>query len=329
MEPVENDDTPPPASRPLLRQAVAFASDKPPPSIVTYAAEVPEDIPEADRFLPGQKVPVPGQDSGDKGDKHTKVKKRQEAYPGQTTKFRLNTSYDPKFIITTPHDKGEGAQYRNLNRSPPLSGYEDSIANAALLNSQNPDAIGFRKPRKPRGPNKPKQQHTLEAMVIDLTPATDPKNDKESAAKKQDRWLYLDPEPDASSSARGDKGQESTSSTGTYYRRDYEADRAAQRSESPGHSSSYYRTKQDRTERECDDIFDSFLPLKIYLTWYRTPNRKKGEGKRKGGEIETHDDYLDLRYSERLGGPSARGSHATVEGCHRGILGRCTRYCKH
>lgn len=276
MEPVENDDTPPPASRPLLRQAVAFTADKPPTSIETYHAEVPENIPEADRFLPGQKVPVPGQELGDRGDKLAKVKKRQEAYPGQTTKFRLNTSYDPKFIITTPHDKGEGAQYRNLNRSPPLSGYEDSIANAALLNSQNPDASGFRKPRKPRGPNKPKQQHTLEAMVIDLTPATDPKNAKEGPTKKQDRWLYIDPEPDASSSTtKVDKGQESTSSAGTYYRRDYEADRAVQRSESPGHSSSYYRTKQDRAERECECMLNLTLRLMIYVTSCRASDGKK------------------------------------------------------
>ncbi|KAF9481534.1 hypothetical protein BDN70DRAFT_854910 [Pholiota conissans] len=145
METTADDDTPPPQTRPIIRQAVGFSSDKPPASINTYEA-VPETVPKQAYFLPGQIVTQP---------KPVKTKKprvkRTDAYPGQQTRFRVGT-YDPTPTADPPLDHGSGpysSMYRGVSGGLPKDSrrFEDSSSTAKgkapnslvpLSNASNP-----------------------------------------------------------------------------------------------------------------------------------------------------------------------------------------------
>jgi hypothetical protein len=80
---------------------------------MTYEAEVLP--PKTNHFLPGQEVPLPPKPKSTKKGKGTK-KSRQDAYPGQTSKFRLET-YDPTPTAAPPTTHGSGpysSLYRNV-----------------------------------------------------------------------------------------------------------------------------------------------------------------------------------------------------------------------
>ncbi|KAF8967846.1 hypothetical protein BDZ97DRAFT_1801527 [Flammula alnicola] len=127
MQAVADDDTPPPAARPLIRQAVAFSSNQPPQSIVTYEA-VPETVPKPGFFLPGQEVPIPPKPKPEKPKKPAKRPRRPEAYPGQTSRFRIQT-YDPTPSADPPLDHGPGpysSMYRGVAAAAKGTGRQDS-----------------------------------------------------------------------------------------------------------------------------------------------------------------------------------------------------------
>lgn len=115
MPQVDADDTtPPPAERPILRQSLAFQSDKPSQIVSTYEASV-EPAPKTTHFLPGQVVPAPPRTRAPRKTK-TGIKRprRPDAYPGQTTRFRLQT-YDPTPSSEPPIAHGNGP-YSSLYR---------------------------------------------------------------------------------------------------------------------------------------------------------------------------------------------------------------------
>lgn len=107
MQAVADDDTPPPASRPLIRQALGFSSDQPPQSINTYEAS-PDTLPKRPVFLPGQEVPIPPQPIVEKpSKKKPKRPRRTDVYSGQTTRFRIQ-AYDATPSANPPLDRGSG-----------------------------------------------------------------------------------------------------------------------------------------------------------------------------------------------------------------------------
>jgi len=83
---------------------------------MTYEAKVlpPKTI----QFLPGQEVPLPPKPKGAKK-KGGKKPRKPDAYPGQTTKFRLET-YDPTPTSAPPTTHGSGpysSLYRNVGHA--------------------------------------------------------------------------------------------------------------------------------------------------------------------------------------------------------------------
>ncbi|PPQ79956.1 hypothetical protein CVT25_003028 [Psilocybe cyanescens] len=95
--------------RPLIRQAVAFASDKQPQNIVTYEATPPPNV--TVRFLPGQEVPIPPK-------KKAKRTKKGDIFSAQTSKFRIDT-YDPTPSTQPPIAHGNGP-YSSMYRGTPI-----------------------------------------------------------------------------------------------------------------------------------------------------------------------------------------------------------------
>ena len=108
--------------RPIIRQAVAFSADPPTQvPVATYEANVTK--PKKPHFLPGQEVPLPSKSKVSKRNK-TGIKRprRPDAYPGQTTRFRLET-YDPTPTTDPPIAHGSGpysSMYRGVAPSVPV-----------------------------------------------------------------------------------------------------------------------------------------------------------------------------------------------------------------
>ena len=153
MQSVADDDTPPPASRPLSRQALGFSSAQPQQSITTYHA-VPEIAPARSVFLPGQEVPIPQPTlpippvQGEpvttplkpgRPAKKPKRSKRPEAYPGQTSRFRVEaiTPASNAEPSANPGADPYASAHRGLNGRAPNSGSSDSLT-ATSANSSNP-----------------------------------------------------------------------------------------------------------------------------------------------------------------------------------------------
>ncbi|KJA29033.1 hypothetical protein HYPSUDRAFT_33540 [Hypholoma sublateritium FD-334 SS-4] len=158
MQSVADDDTPPPASRPLLRQALGFSSAQPKQSITTYQA-VPEIVPaRTPVFLPGQEVPIPlptlpipavqgvpvttplkpGRPA-----KKPKRSKRPEAYPGQTSRFRVE-AITPASNVDQSTDPGAdpyASAHRGSVDHATNSGSSDSLTAGSATGSGSATAI--------------------------------------------------------------------------------------------------------------------------------------------------------------------------------------------
>jgi hypothetical protein len=118
---------------------------------MTYEAEV---LPSTKKhFLPGQEVPLPPKSKGTKrNNKRAKRPRRPDAYPGQTSKFRLDT-YDPTPTAAPPTTHGDGpysSLYRNVGpvvqgkamhqgpRAAPQAGPSNGISIGGLQRVSNP-----------------------------------------------------------------------------------------------------------------------------------------------------------------------------------------------
>ncbi|KAF9529415.1 hypothetical protein CPB83DRAFT_812263 [Crepidotus variabilis] len=133
VEPIEdNDDTPPPTERPLLRKSLAFAKDA--PTQVAISTYEPTVAPQQKKgFLPGQEVILPPKPKSTSRRNKSGIKRprRPDAYPGQTSRFRLET-YDPTPSAEPPIAHGTGpysSMYRGVATSTP--GQEGQVSTAA------------------------------------------------------------------------------------------------------------------------------------------------------------------------------------------------------
>lgn len=96
----------------MLRQSLAFSAN-PPAQVHTYEATVAP--PSKKSFLPGQEVTLPTKKKRQVRSKSgVKRPRRPDAYPGQTSRFRLET-YDPTPSVEPPIAHGNGP-YSSLYR---------------------------------------------------------------------------------------------------------------------------------------------------------------------------------------------------------------------
>lgn len=125
IPPIAYDDTPPPQERPLLRQAVAFATATP-TTLETYQASVASVAdPNATYFLPGQEVPLPRPPKRSTRPKAKKTdispkKRKMNEFSAQTGRFRLPV-YDPSPSAEPPIHSGDGpysSMYRGASGNP-------------------------------------------------------------------------------------------------------------------------------------------------------------------------------------------------------------------
>jgi len=124
---------------------MAFRTDNPPESIVTYEARPPAP---PKKFLPGQQVPITAPKKAKKDKAPSKRPRKAAAYPGQTTRFRIET-YDPTPSNEPPINQGTGpysSMYRGVagpqarNRPPspvhmPAASTTNSFPSSSMASS--------------------------------------------------------------------------------------------------------------------------------------------------------------------------------------------------
>jgi len=237
--PVENDTTPPPTERPLLRQPLGFSIDQPAQSLNTYEASVLAPA-KLGVFLPGQEVPVPLKPKNSKpkkGSSGVKRPRRPEAYAGQTSRFRIQT-YDPTPSIEPPIHYGSGP-YSSLYRGvvPSTETRQDYPTTATAPSQGRPSSStasshtmdSFGQPSSLRSPQEnlsaPKSKATTSKGKITQTVATEHRNPSFSRSKLQ--------QPSTSGSNPENEVIVSSSLSGPYYRHDYESQHERATSPSP------------------------------------------------------------------------------------------------
>jgi len=108
---------------------------------MTYEAKVLP--PKTNHFLPGQEVPLPPKPKGTR----KKKPRKPDAYPGQTSKFRLDT-YDPTPTSAPPTTHGSGpysSLYRNVGpavqgksiHQGPQAGPSNGVSTGGLQRASN------------------------------------------------------------------------------------------------------------------------------------------------------------------------------------------------
>ncbi|KAF8161187.1 hypothetical protein B0H34DRAFT_699813 [Crassisporium funariophilum] len=224
----EDDNTPPPAERPLIRQALGFAVNQPPQSINTYEA-TPASAP---IFLPGQEVPMPPKPKITKPKKTgvgVKRPRKPEAYVGQTSRFRIQT-YDPTPSAEPPIHSGTGP-YASLYREsvPPFETrqYSPAVSTSSQGSypgsAATPSNFAGSSRAQSSGPSvatrsgQGKSNASKGKTTTAKNKATQPSykaHPKATAASSQQ--LATNPEP-----IPGNAIGASASSSGSYYRRDY------------------------------------------------------------------------------------------------------------
>lgn len=129
IQPIADDDTPPPAERPVLRQAVGFSWDTSTSIIPSATAKLntyeapppPKSNKSTPKYLPGQEVPPVrqkptkkrGSDASTESEK--RVKHFNDQFVGQTGSFRLK-GYNPTAPTGAPLESGSGP-YSSLYRA--------------------------------------------------------------------------------------------------------------------------------------------------------------------------------------------------------------------
>lgn len=217
---IANDDTPPPPERPIIRQAVAFSSGQPPPSINTYEAG-PTAAPKPGFFLPGQEVPQPPKVKTQKSKKTAQKRPRKtDAYPGQTTRFRLQT-YDATPSTVPPIDHGSGpysSMYRASSglrqNSPSVSnssngGYPSSSTTSSNPHLQEVRASASARPPPPSGPSR-NEDRASHALHPDQHPSPYNQN------------TYYSQHPPPSTLPSQPARTPSSTASSSYYRNNYE-----------------------------------------------------------------------------------------------------------
>ncbi|KDR75794.1 hypothetical protein GALMADRAFT_248499 [Galerina marginata CBS 339.88] len=269
-----NDETPPPQGQPLIRQPMAFSSMLVPSEGPTYEAAPPEP-PAAGVFLPGQQVPIPPKPKAQKAKKTGTAAKRPrkgDAYPGQTTRFRI-TTYDPTPSAEPPINQGNGpysSMYRGaIPPNPNISRQDSPAAVSSSSNggypssstaSSNPAEASMRsvsvasrvsaqpisKPQQP-----PPPQRARLAAEKGRPPSSSYLEDPRPQQQPRDYYPQHAPPPSTASSSTCVPSSSST--VGPYYRRNYEAEvwerepsrspppqrRSQNYSQAPGTSSRY------------------------------------------------------------------------------------------
>lgn len=116
---------------------------------MTYEAKVLQ--PKKNHFLPGQEVPLPPKQKATRRNNGVKRPRRPDAYPGQTSRFRLET-YDPTPTSQPPTTHGNGpysSLYRDVGTAArsksartslhlePQAGSSNSVSTSGLTSLSN------------------------------------------------------------------------------------------------------------------------------------------------------------------------------------------------
>ncbi|KAF9024856.1 hypothetical protein BDZ89DRAFT_1068792 [Hymenopellis radicata] len=197
VPPIADDDTPPPETRPLIREPMAFTQTvTAPPNVDTYKAQPATQL-EKNISLPGQKVTVP------KKKKETRSKKTKHSsnFPNQVGRFRLQ-SYDPTSGPSTPPIQSGTGPYSSMYR-----------ATTAPFNPQEPVAPAYptmppAPPKKTRGKSASKSPHPFTQFSV-TNPPSPPQPPPSSAAFRSSGDPMYPPIP---------------APAGHHYRRDYDKD---------------------------------------------------------------------------------------------------------
>ncbi|KAF8894956.1 hypothetical protein CPB84DRAFT_1782751 [Gymnopilus junonius] len=238
-----NNETPPPQSQPIIRQAMAFGNDSiKAPEVSTYEA-APLPPPKAGIFLPGQQVPVPPKPKAPKPKKPaatgTKRPRKGDAYPGQTSRFRIST-YDPTPSSAPPINHGTGP-YSSLYRGvtgPLDAGRQDPpavvSANGGYPSTSAAPLVPINAPRHlPPAPSNTMAPVMAQSSVQHARPPSNgarrpaPHHSEDHGPPTQRNYQsqhYNASPPPSTADSSSSYTLSSSTPAGAYYRRNYEAD---------------------------------------------------------------------------------------------------------
>lgn len=182
-----DDDTPPPPNQPLIRQAMGFGNLAPAVEVTTYEAAPLKAKGTAPTFLPGQAVTIPESPPKKKKEARAKRTKYTDNFSDQVGRWRLK-AYDPSASAEPPVQNGSG---------PYSSMYRAESEHREETKKKRAKAKG--KTKKVEAPKASKSPSPFTPVVS--TAASTPGIATSSGS--------------------------SSSTTGQYYRRDYEQDHAA------------------------------------------------------------------------------------------------------
>ncbi|KAL0956493.1 hypothetical protein HGRIS_002637 [Hohenbuehelia grisea] len=116
MKPIADDDTPPPAERPLIRQSLAFAGIAPQVPNAYQAQPASSATTSSPLFLPGQEVAPAQPSKRTKKPAGQKVKHYDDNFASQTTRWRAST-YDHTSTSDVPPVYSGKGPYNSLFRA--------------------------------------------------------------------------------------------------------------------------------------------------------------------------------------------------------------------
>lgn len=299
---VEDNTTPPPTERPLLRQPLGFSIDQPVQSINTYEASVSAPA-KLGVFLPGQEVPVavkPKNPKQKKGSSGVKRPRRPEAYAGQTSRFRIQT-YDPTPSAEPPIHYGSGpysSLYRGVVPTTEIRPEVSPIASpqSRLGNSTAPSNTmdSFGQPSSLRhlqgNPSAPKSKATASKSKNTQTVVTEHRNASSSRSKLQHSTLGSNP---------GNEDIISSSLSNPYYRHNYESQHEHAPSRSPPPVS-----QPQPTQSETQNKWGAITKSQKHQLTTSTSSRGTEIGEAEG---------IELNYILDIGGCAHISSRPTTE----------------